>query len=162
VPETRIQTRISDELADWLADRDERMHTGTVHIQARTELDMWRMALRGELRRIRLTVSQANCIADVLNTPLLSPAIAASVPLVYYDCADAFDLARASPIPGDESSYGAKWGIDEAALLDYLRRLGPVADHALHDAVSRWWHIDAEPTVDGWAAVGLTVVPDAS
>lgn len=35
----------------------------------------------------------------------------------------------------------------------------PAADHALHDAISRWRKTDAEPTVEGWASVGLTVLP---
>jgi hypothetical protein len=65
-------------------------------------------------------------------------------------------------LPSDLSSYGVKWGIDETALLDYLRSLGPSADHALSDAVSRWWANDGEPTIDGWKDVGLRVFPDAT
>ncbi|MFD5615142.1 hypothetical protein [Kitasatospora sp. NPDC127060] len=158
--DTRIQTRVSDELAAWLDDRDQRMMTGTVHIQAKLELGMWRGALAAELRRIRLTLNQANCIADILNGTLITPALAGSAPLVYYEVADAFQLVRDSPLPYEESTYGAKWEIDEQALLTYLRSLGPTADHALHDAVSRWWAADHKDTREGWAAVGLTVVPD--
>lgn len=48
------------------------------------------------------------------------------------------------------------------ALLGYLRTLGPTADHALLDAVSRWWEAeDSQSTIEGWAAVGLRVRPDA-
>ncbi|MFF7115463.1 hypothetical protein ACFY91_24575 [Streptomyces albogriseolus] len=156
--EGRISTRLSGELAEWLEDRTDRMMTGSPDIQARQELGMWRGALAAELRRIRLTVDQANCLADVMNGTILDAALSGSVPIVFFNASDAFQLARETPFPG-ESSYGKKWGINEDALLDYLRRLGPTADHALHDAISRWWKKNAEPTVEGWASVGLAVAP---
>lgn len=154
----RITTRLPDTLAEWLEGRTDRMMTGSLDIQARLELGMWRGALTAELRRIRLTVDQANCLADVMNGSVLDAALAGSAPIVFYNAADAFQLARDTPFPG-ESSYGEKWGIDEKELLEYLQRLGPTADHALHDAISRWWNTRAEPTVEGWATVGLTVAP---
>jgi hypothetical protein len=154
----RISTRLPEDLAGWLEDRTDRMMTGSEDIQARLELAMWRGALAGELRRIRLTVDQANCLADVMNGTILDAALAGSAPIVFYNAADAFQLVHESPFPG-ESTYGKKWGIDEEALLKYLRGLGPTADHALHDAITRWWKTDAEPTVEGWATVGLTVAP---
>ncbi|MEV6133146.1 hypothetical protein AB0M05_41210 [Streptomyces violaceusniger] len=157
--ETRIQARVPEDLAAWIAERDARMNTGSVHIQAKLELGMWRSALAAELRRIRLTLNQANCLADILNGTLITPTIAGSVPVVSMEAADAFHLARETPMPG-ESPYGDKWGIDEEALKKYLRSLGPTADHALHDAVSRWWETNAESTVEGWASVGLMVAPD--
>lgn len=154
----RVTTRLSEDVAEWLEDRTDRMNTGSTDIQARLELGMWRTALAGELRRIRLTVDQANCLADVMNGSLMDAALAGSAGIVFYNAADAFQLARDTPFPG-ESSYGAKWSIDEKELLEYLQRLGPTADHALHDAITRWWKTDAEPTVEGWATVGLTVAP---
>lgn len=157
----RITTRLTEPgLADWLDDRTNRMMTGSLDIQARQELGMWRSALAGELRRIRLTVDQANCLADVMNGALMDAAMAGTAGIVFYNAADAFQLARDTPFPL-ESSYGEKWSIDEDGLLDYLRRLGPTADHALHDAISRWWNAKCEPTVEGWASVGLTVAPSA-
>jgi hypothetical protein len=155
----RISTRLTGPgLAEWLDDRTERMMTGSIDIQARIELGIWRGALAGELRRIRLTVDQVNCLADVMNGTIMDAALAGSAGMVFYNAADAFQLARDTPFPG-ESSYGAKWGIDENELLEYVQRLGPTADHALHDAISRWWQTNAEPTVEGWATVGLTVAP---
>ncbi|OEJ21028.1 hypothetical protein [Streptomyces subrutilus] len=154
----RISTRLSGDVAEWLEDRTDRMMTGSKDIQARQELAMWRGALAGELRRIRLTVDQANCLADVMNGTIMDAALAGSAGIVFYNAADAFQLVHDSPFAG-ESTYGAKWGIDEEALLKYLRGLGPTADHALHDAISRWWNLNAEPTVEGWARVGLTVAP---
>ena len=97
---------------------------------------------------------------DVLNGFLIQPGISVRPGMVHAEASDAFQIARDTPIP-DESSYGAKWGIDERALLDYLARLGPAADHALLDAFSRWWDQKHDATVEGFAAVGLIVVPDA-
>jgi hypothetical protein len=158
--ETRVQVRLDDELAGWLADRTTRMLTGSHNVQARLELDMWRATLRAELRRIRFTLAQASCLADLLNGVLIQPGISIRPGMVYAEASDAFQIARDTPIP-DHSSYGAKWGIDEQALLEYLARLGPAADHALLDAFSRWWDQDHDRSLDGFAAVGLTVVPDA-
>ncbi|MFI9186881.1 hypothetical protein ACIGXG_32205 [Streptomyces goshikiensis] len=156
--EGRISTRLSGDVTAWLEDRTERMMTGSKDIQARLELGVWRNALMAELRRIRLTVDQANCLADVMNGTTMDAALAGSAGIVFYSAADAFQLVHESPFPG-ESTYGAKWGIDEEALLNYLRGLGPTADHSLHDAISRWWELKADPTVEGWARVGLTVAP---
>jgi hypothetical protein len=154
--DTRIQVRVDDETAEWLDQRSQRMHTGSAHQQARVELGIWRMALRAELRRIRLTLAQANCQGDILNGTLITPGIAGSAPMVFYEVSDAFHLARDTAVP-DLSSYGARWGMDEGALLHYLQTLGPTADHALHDAVSRWWETSQDSTFEGWAAVGLTL-----
>lgn len=158
--DTRIQTRVSEDIAAWLADRAERMFTGGRDLQARTELGIWKDALTAELRRIRLTLNQANCLADILNGAMISPGIAGRAPVVLMEASDAFHLAREEPLAYDEVPYGTKWNIDEKTLTEYLRSLGPTADHALHDAVNRWWKTDAEATVEGWASVGLTVVPD--
>jgi hypothetical protein len=139
----------------WLVDRSERMATGGPNRHAPMELELWRMALRAELRRIRLTLPQIGCVADVLNgTMMLTPGMALNVPIVYANVSDAFMLAREY---GEISSYGNKWGIDEEELKTYLLRLGPTADHALHDAVSRWWDGEHEHSVVGWTAVGLPV-----
>lgn len=169
--ERDVHFRLSEDTAQWIDGRIRRMHGGNRHGQAQAELQMWRDALDGELRRLRLTVDQAGCVADVLNGPMLSPGVAATLGIVYAECYDAFRLARedrsGNPLPaplGDVSSYGAKWGPEgadpakwEQELLDYLGRLGPAADMALRDAVARWWDEDGEPTVEGFAAVGLRV-----
>lgn len=158
--DTRIQARVSEDVAAWLAERDERMFSGGTGLQAKVELGIWKDALAAELRRIRLTLNQANCLADILNGTMISAGVAGRVPVVLMEASDAFHLAREEPLAYDEVPYGTKWDIDEKKLTEYLRTLGPTADHALQDAVSRWWQTDAEATVEGWATVGLTVVPD--
>ena len=53
---------------------------------------------------------------------------------VFVETSQAFDLAH--QIPGGQSSYAALFGIDENALLEKLRRLGPSADLALRLAIA--------------------------
>ena len=144
----RIQARISDEMAGWLDNRAELMNNArSRNNQAVTELQLWRTVLESELRKIRLTLAQANCIADVCNGFTLDATVAGSLGLVFAECYDAFRLARQTP-GSDLSSYGAKWGLAgcdpakwEQDLLDYLGGLAPAADHALRDAIARWWDL---------------------
>jgi hypothetical protein len=163
----RVQVRISGEIAGWLNGRSDRMHTGSRHQQAAVELGLWRSALKIELGRIRLTLDRANCIGDVLNGHAMSPAVSSRPGLVYAECYDAFAIARETPVP-DLSSYGAKWGPEgsdpkqwEQDLLDYLGKLNSVADHALMDAIAKWWDIPEtdwegrEPTEDEAREVGV-------
>ena len=114
------------------------------------------MALDAELRKIRLTVPQAACIADVLDGTLLPVSIAAA----FRWCtpsAPAPSTSSATP-RSPRGTPTATWNIDEEELLAYLRRLSPVADHALADAIARWREHNLDATVDGFAQVGLRVV----
>jgi hypothetical protein len=155
----RIQTRISERLETWLTGRAGHFHTGSADQQARTELELWNSTLGAELRRIRLTLKQASCVADVCNGWVMGPGIAIGTGQVFAECHDAFQLARSGP-GGDISSYGERWGIDEQELLQYLSTLGPAADHALQDAIARWWELDDDATVESFAKVGLRVTDD--
>ena len=132
------------------------MHGGSIHQQARAELGLWHAVLDAELRRIRLTGAELACVADVAAGSLLQPAVSLHAGTVYAQCYDAFRLTREYD-PAGISSYGAKHGIDEQDLLDRLGALGPAADHALADAISRWWAGDLDATAEGFAAVGLRV-----
>lgn len=154
----RVQARVSSATAEWLADRATRMGTKSSHVQAKIELELWRTALAAELRRIPLTTAEAACLADVLNSPVMAPALSAGpVSHMYAEACEAFRLARETPVPS-QASYASQWGIDEQSLLDRLGRLGPTADHALRDAISRWWQHDLPATADGFAAVGINIV----
>ena len=55
---------------------------------------------------------RSGCIADVLNRPVVDAAVGSSSRA---DLADAFD--------GMGGAYAAKWGIDEAALVERARKL---------------------------------------
>lgn len=175
--EESLRFRIDGEAAEWLRSRAERMQlaldrrsteTSAVNKQAGVELGLWRMAQDAELGRIRLTLAQAMCVADVLNGAILEPRISSGIGLAYAGCYDEFRLARTGPVP-DVSSYGAKHGPEgcdpakwEQALLDYLGSLGPVADFALRYAIARWWEEVSQiqelaDSAEGFAAVGLRV-----
>lgn len=168
----RIQARLTDDMAEWLDGRAARMNTGSRAEQASrsqqaiSELILWRTVLDIELRRIRLTLAQASCIADVRNGFMLDAAtLSSSLGLVYVDCYAAFRLAREAG--GETRTYGAKHApvdVDAAKweqdLLDYLGRLSPAADHALRDAIARWWALPDDPELsntDRFALVGLRV-----
>lgn len=163
----RIQARLTDDMAGWLDGRAERMNTGSRNQQAITELTLWRAVLNIELHRIRVTLEQASCIADVLNGFTLDPAISLGVGRVYAECYGAFRDARDKG--GEPSSYGAKHAplnVDaaewEQTLLDYLGGLNMTADHALRDAIARWWAVPDDPEVSDaarFAMVGLRVTP---
>ena len=153
--DTRIQARLSPGLAAWLDDRAARSVAGSRHEQGRAELELWHTALAAELRGIRLTLGEAACVADVLKGSIIQMTVSRPG-TVYAQCYDAFRLAREHD-PARIDSYGQKHGIDEGKLLDYLGGLGPAADHALADAISRWWGRDLGATADGFAAVGLAV-----
>lgn len=142
--------RLTDEQAEWLIDRAERTNApGSTGQRLKTELDLWRHTLAAELRRQRWSLGELGLLADVLNGSLLADAVPGNLGLVAVEVMD----ARV----GVEGVYGDKWGVDEMALVDVLLRLGPAADIALMDAVSRWWAMDAEHTAQGWASVGVTV-----
>lgn len=162
-----VHFRVSETIAKWLdtragldrhARQNEDLKQRSRHGQAKAELEMWHSVLQMELRRIRLTVEQASCIADVLNGTLTTPGVGVSMSIAWMECSDAFSLATGV------SSYGRKWapgGADpdkwEADLLDYLRELGPAADTALRYAISEWWQRNLEATADGFKTAGLRV-----
>lgn len=163
-----VHFRVSETIAKWLdtragldrhASQNEDLKQRSRHGQAKAELEMWHSVLTTELKRIRLTVEQASCIADVLNGTLTTPGVGVSMGIAWMECSDAFSLATGV------SSYGRKHapeGTDpdkwEADLLDYLQNLGPAADTALRYAIAEWWGRDLEPTAEGFAAVGLRVI----
>jgi hypothetical protein len=159
--DNRITVRLNPELHLWLRRRASRQHGVSIDLQARTEIELWRTALGIELKRFPLTVAEASCLADVMNGHLMQPHITLGMGTVYANCSDAFRLARETPI-GDESSYGAKWAVDETRLLARLRGLSPVADHALEDAFARWWDVQLPATADGFRAAGLRIVDPAA
>jgi hypothetical protein len=148
-----VQMRLDPAALAWLESRAERMHAGAGE-QAKAEFALWRAVLAAEARRIRLTADQLACVADVIGGSGIEAAVASPVGRVFAQCYDAFRIARESP-GGDLSSYGAKHGIAEQGLLDYLGSLGPAADHALADAISRWWDADLPATAEGFAVAGL-------
>lgn len=154
MPDNRIQARVSDDTTAWLVDRADRMMTGSHHQQAGVELGLWRGILATELRRLRFSVPELCCLADVTGGASLDAAHADNLPLMYANAFDAFRTDFDSTTLS--GAYGEHHGIDEQALLDKLIRLTPTQDHALTDALSRWWSQQLDATEDGFRAVGFT------
>jgi hypothetical protein len=163
----RIQFRVPAELHDWLHERSGlSMHGNSTDRQAEEDLGLLKMIIDEELRGVRLTLEQASCVADVLNGPVLEPAVgSASLGMVYAACCDAFMYARMGPEPG-RSSYGRKhcprpelWQEWEDFLLGYLLSLRPAADYALRYAIALWWERGLEMTPAGFVKAGLQVMP---
>lgn len=152
MPNTRLQVRITDNLAQWLAGRSTRMMTASPDLQARVELGMWQSALALELRRHRFTLAEACLIADVLNGTTVQPSMGNAV---------RFEVEDALRPAVGISSDGGKGEVDQAELMAKIGQLGPVADHALADAIARWWAAGADPTVDGFRAAGINVLDPA-
>jgi hypothetical protein len=155
----RLQPTVPARTSQWLEDRARRRipRGASRDQQARDELGLWRAALEVELDRVMLTLDQAICVAAVLAGSYYQMAIATGgVPQVYAACADAFAIARNR----GGTPYSVQYGIDEHQLLDYLATLGPVADHALADAISRHWDQGLGADGKGFATVGLQVTED--
>lgn len=145
----RFQVYLTDDAQAWLTSRARMMaQPASIPKQAATELGMWRAHLDAELVRTTWTLAEIGCIADVLNRPVIEPVVGS---LLWADLADAFD--------GMGGAYGQAWDIDEAALVDKARKLGPTACHALTCAVHVWWEQGASHSREGWAVVGVRVIP---
>ena len=146
----QIAFRATPDLGDWLADRAARTQGGGgARARARVELEMWRAAMRVEAARTTWTLAEVAALARIQGDAPLDGVTSLA--------ARARDELRPDPILGAPAGYG----IDAGKLLAKLDGLSAVADHATVDAISRWWaDDDRQHTVEGWAAVGLTVVED--
>lgn len=161
-----VTYRPGPDLARWLEDRAERSSTPSgLGARTRTELHLWRSVLQAELALQRWTLTELAAIAAALNGSIISDAVPTSIGHCAVEFTDArrgreeeWDAGIADqPAPGVGGSAG-RWSGDQ--LLAKLARLGPAADMALADAVSRWWACDHEHSVEGWAEVGVRAVTD--
>ena len=89
------------------------------------------------------TLDELAVIAQACNGVVMSDALGVSAGLVAVEVSDM--ISREGAADGDE-------------LVGRLMRLGPTADHALADAVCRWWIAGGDHTIAGWAAVGVRVL----
>lgn len=145
--------------AAWLESRARRALTGQgIGSRAATELDAWRGVLAAELARTAWTLDEATVLASIVAGSMLNEGIGS---ILAYEVLDALapgeDRVNGTGVP---RSYGVDVGLpllDESALLAKVHRLGPAADAALRDALSRWWDEDQPSTVEGFGAVGIVV-----
>jgi hypothetical protein len=121
---------------------------------ARQELSMWRTVQEMALRRHLLPVGWACLLADVFNGTIATPGLGA---LISHELHDAFR----PDVLGRSDHYGDKHGVDEVAVAAWARDLDPVSDLAFRRAFAAWWALpNSEPTVAGFAAVGIRCVAD--
>lgn len=145
-----VTYRPGSDLAAWLEDRAERSFTPAgAGARTRTELFLWRSALQAELDLQRWTLTELAGLAAAMNGTLITDAVPTSVG----HCLVEFTEARRGR--EDDWDAGIAEGFAGDVLLGKLARLGPAADMALSDAVSRWWAGDHEHSVAGWAQVGV-------
>lgn len=143
--------RPTADMEAWLEGRAERSMTpGGLSARTRTEMVLWRATLDAELRRQRLNLPELGMIADVCNGTIWPDAIGLTLGMVAADVSDA--------IAADPDVWGEKWDVDEDQVLAKLLALGPAADHALADALARWWSDpESQHSLKGWAKVGVHV-----
>lgn len=142
---TKTTAYLEDDTLAWLGHRAALMTTDP-GAQLRVELDLWQAHLAAELRATTWTLSEVGCIADVLNRPVIDASVGS---LLWTELTDAFD--------GLDGAWAAKWGVQEAALIDKARKLGATACHALTMAVAQWWDAGADHSVEGWRSIGVRV-----
>lgn len=164
IQDTKIQYRLTagSALQARLLDRTDRFGTGDgVNAHARAELALWYGVLNAELARLSFTLKELLCIADIMKdaptVAMLTNADAfVSVGYVYGKAYRAIRQARV-----DAGTYWVpRWDLDGHKLLEKLGALGPAADHALLDAISRFIAAPGEASAEGFAKVGLNAAPE--
>ena len=142
-----IRMRLTADQEAWLVDRSERATFGqeSLGLRAKSELAMWRSVLRAELHQQRWSLADLEVIARCVGGPDLTDAVPLSVGLVAVAVID-----------------GTRGDVAAEGLTARLLRLGPAADMALADAVSRWWAGDGDHSAEGWAAFGVNVVDEVA
>lgn len=145
---TVLSVRVDDDLAGWLAGRaEQRMLPVSPAQRARQEIALWREHLAAELRRLPLTLAEANLLASCVQGVILDDSVGLPA---------AFAIAEAGVLHTETAD---EQGLDVEGLWKRLIAAGPTANHALVDACARWWTAGSDATVEGWTAVGLRVTP---
>jgi hypothetical protein len=122
----------------------------SLDLQARLELQLWWETLQAEVASVRLTLPQACYLADVLQGECESAEFGQII---------STHISKAIASDG-MSGISSRWPVNEDSMLVWAGRLRPVTDHAVRDAIWRWWRLGAEASVEGFARVGLRLVPE--
>lgn len=146
---TKIQFRLRDMSTVQIrfADRHQRL-AGTGESQsafARLELETLYQVIRLELGKLpAFTLPELRYTAMALEGPACAAGVTEPLGLTYMRVHDA------------QRRGGVRHGTEQ--LQEKLAALGPAADHALRDAISRWYTDRARDTADGFTRYGLRVV----
>jgi hypothetical protein len=142
-----VQFRARGGLDAWLASRQERTilaGAGSLGEQARLELHMLGDLLAAELRAMQpVPLAWAHALTEVSGGDQMSAGIAqvredgSLRPVLWAEWIVCRHDATASGHPGN--TFAARYGLDEDDLDAWLRSLSPARDHAVRDALSRWW-----------------------
>lgn len=135
------------EVEEWLVDRQQRYHAPGPAWRGVSEWRVLRDLLGAELEQQVWTLDELAVVAGALQGVLPFPGVVVNGlagEVNDYLIDDLVEASGHSP--------------EEAALLARLGDLGPAVEHALSDAVSRWWATSREHTVEGWTTVGVRVV----
>ncbi len=124
-------------------------------------IDILADLLRIELRRVPLSIAEADAVSNILgNAP--RPDLTVSAMRVFVEASEAFDVAHQI---SSQASYAAIFGIDENSLLEKLRRLTPTADLALRLALAQGRQQQSKKTgpdnadaADHYRATGITII----
>lgn len=146
----QVQFRATGGLGSWLASRRERTilaadrggDASKLGMQARMELSLWRDVLAAELASMApVPLAWADVLTEVSGGEQMSAAVAAVRddgtwwPVLWAEWA----VRRQDTGGHPDNTFAARYGIDEEAVDGWLRSLSPARDHAVRDALSRWW-----------------------
>lgn len=132
----------------WLLRRAELMKSEvTAGTQAKVELGHWREALRLELRRSQWTLAELSYLTALWGGSEMD---------------DSVSTVLTSLAADTEPELAEKFDVDHARMTVRLAQLGPVQDHALREALTRF-RLEKHPhDEDGWSLVGVRVVSDGA
>lgn len=142
--DNRVQFRLTEAIATFLARRGPGDDVPSADLRARDDLLALQGLLSAELQQVRLTSAEAAFLADVVDGRWPKPG-----PVVLHS-----ECRRALRRPGrapDAHSF------DQALLLAKLEPLGPAADFALCEALAIWAARRLPPTTDGFSQAGLRI-----
>ena len=151
--ETVLDPKRAAEARSWLADRQRRyIVTGSPVEQGVMEWNLLSELLAAELLQQRWTLDEAGRLAELHMGVIPTLAIsAAGRPSMLWE-----DLSEGIAAEGED--HLSQMEVGTSGFLERIAALGPTAEHALVDALSRWWSHRHDHSVEGWAQVGIQIV----
>lgn len=127
----------------WLIERVKRASESvTPGTRAKTEIALWRESLRTELRRTQWTVAELTYLTSLWGLS---------------DMDDSLGTVLGSLSADADPKLAKSCGVEHKTLTARLTQLGPVQDHALREALTRWRIAEYDNDEAGWHLVGVRV-----